>query len=393
MSSSFECPSCKQAKMEIFYSVKSVPTNSCILLESPEEAKKYPRGDIAMGFCPQCGFISNTAFDKKLTEYSARYEETQGFSGTFNAFHKALAERLIEQYDIRDKDVLEIGCGKGEFITMLCELGNNRGVGFDPGFRDDRDVGKGADKVTFIKDFYSEKYSEYKADFICCKMTLEHIHQTADFMNTVRRAIGDNSDTLVFFQIPETIRILKDCAFEDVYYEHCSYFTPGSLARLFRTCGFNVLDLATEYDDQYLTILAKPVAGEAGGILSQEEAVADLQKYVTDYKERCALKVKSWFDKISDLHRDNRKVVLWGSGSKGVSFISTLGITDEIEYVVDINPYRQGYYMSGTGQKIVSPDFLKDYKPDAVIVMNAIYCDEISQDLKSMGLTPEIMAI
>jgi hypothetical protein len=49
--------------------------------------------------------------------------------------------------------------------------------------------------------------------------------------------------------------------------------------------------------------------------------------------------------------------------------------------------------MSGTGQEIVSPDFLKEYQPDVVIVMNAIYCDEIGQDLKKLGLSPKIIAV
>src|SRR3989344_4040617 len=76
------CPSCGQGQMEIFYEHKSVPTNSCILLASLEEATAYPRGDIRLGFCQECGFVSNVAFDPKLTEYSGRYEETQGFSPT-----------------------------------------------------------------------------------------------------------------------------------------------------------------------------------------------------------------------------------------------------------------------------------------------------------------------
>ena len=88
-------------------------------------------------------------------------------------------------------------------------------------------------------------------------MTLEHIHPTGDFIATVRRAIGDRVGTNVFFQIPEATRILRDCAFEDIYYEHCSYFSPGSLARLFRANGFEVLGLSTEYDGQYLTIEAR----------------------------------------------------------------------------------------------------------------------------------------
>jgi hypothetical protein len=389
------CPSCLNGTMQVFYKALSVPTNSCILLSSKEEALNYPRGDIKLGFCEGCGFISNVAFDVKLTEYSGRYEETQGFSSTFNSFHKALAKRLIDRYDLHDKDLIEIGCGKGEFLLLLCEMGNNRGTGFDPGFLPERVNSSAADRITFIKDFYSEQYMSHQGDFVCCKMTLEHIHSTAEFIKTVRRSIGNRFETVVFFQIPDTTRIIKDCAFEDIYYEHCSYFTPGSLARLFRSCGFEVTALATEYDDQYLTIEAKPASTPSGILpsLAEENDLSFLRQGVLNFPNKFADKCQFWENRLQQYANDNKKLVLWGSGSKGVSFLTTIKVPDALEYVVDINPYRAGYFMPGTGHKIVGPEFLRHYKPDVVVVMNGIYSDEISKDLEKMGLSPEIVAL
>jgi len=389
------CPSCESGKMEVFYEAASAPSNSCILLDSQEEAENYPRGKIRLGFCSDCGFISNVSFDQKLTEYSGRYEETQGFSGTFNTFHKALAQRLIDHYDLHEKEVIEIGCGKGEFLLLLCEMGNNSGTGFDPGFVAERINSPAAERINFVKDYYSEKYASYQGDFLCCKMTLEHIHSTAEFIKTVRRSIGDRLDTIVFFQIPNATRILKDCSFEDIYYEHCSYFTPGSLAKLFRRCGFEVMDLATEYDDQYLTIEARPSNHETGqeAALEQENDLDAIKQYVKEFPEKFAQKRELWEKRLDEYRGLGKKVVLWGSGSKGVSFLTTLKVPEELEYVVDINPYRKGCFMSGTGQKIVGPEFLKDYQPDVVIVMNEIYCDEIGDSLREIGLEPQIVAL
>ena len=393
MAESYVCPSCSAEGMRVFHRDASVPTNSCILLASREEALSYPRGQIELAFCPECGFISNMAFDPTLTEYSGRYEETQGFSDTFNSFHRNLAQKLIERHGLRDRDVLEIGCGKGEFLLLLAELGGNRGVGFDPGYREDRTSGAATQDVRFIKDFYSEKYTDHKADFVCCKMTLEHIHPTAEFVGTVRRAIGDQPDVMVFFQIPETTRILRDCAFEDIYYEHCSYFSPGSLARLFRRSGFDVLNLETEYADQYLTIEAKPASGLPLQKLAAEDDLDLLARYVAEFPGKAEAKLGEWREIVTRASRQGRKVVLWGSGSKGVSFLTSVGVGNLIEYVVDINPFRQGYYMPAGGQRIVAPAFLTEYRPDLVIVMNSIYRDEISRDLNAMGLDPEILAL
>jgi hypothetical protein len=85
--------------------------------------------------------------------------------------------------------------------------------------------------------------------------------------------------------------------------------------------------------------------------------------------------------------------VIWGSGSKGVAFLTTLGLVQEIEYAVDINPYRQGKFMPGTGQQIVSPEFLKSYRPDMIIVMNPIYCREIQSELRRLHVSAEILSV
>jgi hypothetical protein len=76
-----------------------------------------------------------------------------------------------------------------------------------------------------------------------------------------------------------------------------------------------------------------------------------------------------------------------------VAFLNTIGIKDEVEFIVDINTYRQGKYLPGSGKLIVPPSFLKEYRPDMVIAMNPIYLDEIRNDLNSMELKPELVAV
>lgn len=393
MNARHQCPNCRQGDMNVFFAQTSVPVNSCILLTTAEEARDYPRGDIELGFCAECGFISNIAFEPALAEYSSRYEETQGYSPTFNKFHKQLAERVVQDYALNGKDVIEIGCGKGEFLNLVCELGGNKGIGFDPGYAPGRGDIQTAEGVTFIRDFYSEKYSDYQGDFVCCKMTLEHIPATADFLDQVGYSIDTERGTVAFFQVPDTMRILEDCAYEDIYYEHCSYFCSGSLARLFHEHGLDILKVGTEYDGQYLTIEAQAKAKGERGPLREDQQLEDVKRYVDSFADRYREKVGEWQDLLDSRTEAGQKIVLWGSGSKGVSFLSSLDGNERIEYVVDINPYRQNHYMSGYGQKIVGPEFMKEYRPDLVIVMNRIYMDEIGKELQKHGCRPELVAL
>jgi SAM-dependent methyltransferase len=387
------CSNCLSKENVIFHKSKDVPVNSVLNLKTREQALKIPRGNISLGFCENCGFISNVAFDSTLLEYSSEYESTQSFSQTYNTFARRLAEQLIDRHNLHGKDLLEIGCGNGEFLTLLCELGDNRGIGFDPAYIEGRSEGRKETKTKFIKDFYSEKYTEDVADFVYCRMTLEHIHPTAHFTRMIRQSIGERVDTIVFFQVPDVTRVLRDCAFEDIYYEHCSYFSPGSLARLFRICGFDVLNLELDYDGQYVMIEAKPAEETYLAKIALEDDLNQLQSLVKDFPEKFQKKTSKWKDELMAIYSSGRRVVLWGSGSKGVAFLTTLNIINAVEYVVDINPYRHGTYMAGTGQKIVAPEFLKEYQPDFVIVMNAVYKDEISKDLNNMGLSPEILTL
>lgn len=385
-----KCLSCGRDAMSVFYQVHAVPVQSMLLLLNRKEALACAKGDIVLGFCTACGFISNQVFDTGSQKYSSRYEATQAYSPTFNVFHKKLAQNLIERYALRGKNIIEIGCGQGEFLRLICELGENRGVGFDPVYRGDRTAAKQNSNVVFVKDFYSQKYADYDADFICCKMTLEHIHKPAEFVGTIRHTLGDKSETVVFFQVPSVVRILRELAFWDIYYEHCSYFSPVSLARLFQNCGFEILDLWSEYDGQYLMIAAQPGKTDPR-VLSQGDDLRQLSEDVRYFRENFTEKLVEWKNKIQNQVHRGKKVVLWGASSKSAAFLTTLDFQKEIEYIVDINPNRQGTYMAGTGQKIVAPQFLQQYIPDVVVLTNPIYTDEIKLDLNRMGLNPNIL--
>ena len=90
------------------------------------------------------------------------------------------------------------------------------------------------------------------------------------------------------------------------------------------------------------------------------------------------------------LYSGDQKTVIWGGGSKGVAFLTTLGILDEIEFAVDINPNKIGMFLPTCGQEVVEPLFLKKYLPDHVIVMNPVYRNEIKMSLNKIGLSPKL---
>jgi SAM-dependent methyltransferase len=385
------CPNCSHTDIYEFHELKNAPTQSLVTIKDYQEAINIPRKNINLGFCQNCGFIFNTTFDTTIDYYTKGYEDQQGFSPTFKKFISEITERVLNRYDIHNKDVIEIGCGKGDFISLVCELGNNRGIGIDPAFVPGRT--KPNPNLSFISEFYSEKHGALPADCICCRHTLEHIHGTNEFLKTIRNSIGNRKDVILFFEIPDITRILKIQAFWDIFYEHCTYMSPLSLGNLFRANRFEVLDMYVEYDSQYLFIEAKPVDEISTKKHPLELSIPEMKGLIEEFKSKIGITLDSWTKRLTEFKEKGLKTVVWGGGSKSVGFLTNFDHIGAIDHIVDINPHMLGNYIPGIGKQYASPEFLKEYKPDVVIIMNGVYKKEIGEMLNNMGLNPEIIPL
>ncbi|MBE0655222.1 MAG: SAM-dependent methyltransferase, partial [Bacteroidales bacterium] len=173
----------------------------------------------------------------------------------------------------------------------------------------------------------------------------------------------------------------------------CTYMSPGSLARLFRLNNFEVLDMYLEYDNQYLFIEAKPVKTPSTRIHPLEESVEELKKLTREFVEKINIQLGEWREKLTKFKEENKKVVIWGGGSKSVGFLTHFHDLGVIKHVVDINPHMQGNYIPGIGLQYVGPEFLIEYKPDVIIVMNSVYIEENRKTLNAMGLDPLLLGL
>jgi hypothetical protein len=379
------CPNCGGLRPHVFHRIAAVPVNSCLLFSDRRRARDLECGDIDLAFCPDCSFIYNAAWKSEQTTYSEQYEETQQYSETFSEYQKQQVKELLDRYGINGKDVVEIGCGKGEFLSLVCQLGRNRGVGYDPSFIPARRTAETA-QIEFKREFFTAQTKQTPPDFVCCKMTLEHISQTQRFVAAIRNISSAERGTIVFIQVPDVRRILSEAAFWDVYYEHCSYFSPISLQYLLRDAGFEVLRVATGFGDQYLTIEARVAQTASRSVGPNGEGEArSLRAAVVTYDDAVSKSITRWNTLVRSVARSGGRTVLWGSGSKAVAFLAATKVEAEIDYLVDINPYRWGKFVPGSGKEIMPPEFLSQYQPDLVIAMNPIYAQEIARALQDLG--------
>jgi hypothetical protein len=386
----FRCTVCQKAGARPLLDIEDVPVHCNLLWSTLEEARQAPRGNIRLCFCPECGHLFNAAFDARLMAYTQEYENSLHFSPRFQQYASRLARGLIERHDLRGKEIVEIGSGKGDFLHLLCKLGGNRGTGFDASYVPDPAKELGG-HVRFIQESYSEKHGRHPAAFICCRHVLEHIEQPDDFVAMVRRAIGDNR-TAVFIEVPDALYTLRDLGIWDIIYEHCSYFSRPSLARLFEQNRFRVQQLASVFNGQFLTIEATPARGAAAAGSDRQHELAEMAQLAAAFAGNYQERVSDWQGRLAAMAERGQRVVIWGTGSKGVSFLNLLKSAHLVEYAVDVNPRKQSMYVAGSGQQIVPPNFLTRYRPDIVIIMNRNYEAEIGRQLAALGVTATIVA-
>lgn len=387
MENKHQYPVCPESDILALIDMPAMPVHCNVLWLTREAALNAPRGSIRLGYFSACGHVYNLDFDPSLMEYTEEYENSLHFSPRFQAYATALADDLVSRYDLRDKDIVEIGAGKGDFLIMLCEKYGNRGWGYDPSYVPAE--GYTAPNVTFIQDFYTEKYTNQKADLIVCRHVLEHIEDPDSFIAQVRRAVGDRPETVVFFEVPNSLWTLRQLGIWDIIYEHCSYFSPVSLAHLFRQNGFRVLRVNQVFGGQFLTIEA--VIDDRPPVPDAVDELAALQKDAESFAANYQRKFQEWSDRLAQFSSAGKRGVVWGAGSKGVTFLNAMPDSRSIEYIVDINPRKQGKYIGGTGQQIVPPASLAAIEPDFVIIMNANYREEIGEMLNEIGSAAQIL--
>ena len=393
------CPVCGHEAGEPFFEAESVPVFCNVLWPTREAALAAPCARISLVFCRECGLIHNAAFDPALTEYSPAYENSLHFSPRFQQYAMELAKRLIERHNLNGKNVVEIGCGQGDFLALLAEYGACRCVGFDPSF--DEANAEYDENVTIRREYYgvgrdAEQHAAMPADLICCRHVLEHIPNPLAFLQGVRRAAdgasaGDRSEMMVFFEVPNAIFTLRDLAVWDVIYEHCSYFTPVSLGELFERAGFEPLTISEEYEGQFIVIEARIRKGEPEPD-DEVKFLPDVATLCANFSSAYRSKADYWADRLETLRAENSHTALWGAGSKGVTFLNALHVThDTVAAVVDINPRKTGRFIPGTGQEVISPEFLPLDPPDTVIVMNPVYEEEIRSMLAELCIKAQVL--
>jgi 2-polyprenyl-3-methyl-5-hydroxy-6-metoxy-1,4-benzoquinol methylase len=384
------CPACASTALEGFYAHDDLPALCNALWPDRDAALAAPRGDVRLAVCTACGMMTNTAFDPAVFGYSPQYENSLHFSPAFQRYATGVARRLVDEHGLRDVDVVEIGPGSGDFLSLLCRLGGNRGRGYDPS----HDPARATDldpRVTIeAREFPTD--GSFRGRLVCARHVLEHVPDPTELVGAVARGLEPGG--VAYLEVPDGWYLVDRVALWDVIYEHVHHVTAPALRRLAADAGLRLLRAGTAFGDQFLWADAVRAddpraaglpAADPGDGARVEAIVAAARRF----GEQARLLLEAAAELVAEAAARG-PVVLWGAGSKGVTFLTTVEGTDRIRAAVDINPHKRGRHVPVSGHPVVAPADLVADPPATAIVLNPVYVDEIGAQLAELGLPTQV---
>jgi SAM-dependent methyltransferase len=382
-----ECPLCGHGDLiPVLHREKTV-VSANVLYETETQAQSAPVGNLTIVLCARCGFVFNATFDRTLVPYGEHYQNDQSKSERFLAHMQDMASRVRRATAGQPLHMIEVGCGQGQFLRLIMGDGwghEDRVAGFDPSYIGDPIPGCDVQKRYFELD--SVASLDFEPNVVVSRHVIEHIEDPIGILGSIRIALKCAPTARVFFETPSIQWIFENDAFWDLCYEHCSYFSPASLAFAFEASGFATCRLETVFSGQYLWIEA--VSSKSKIHLPGIDHVL-ASRFVRNTKDKQAW----WRAKLmGDAKRG--KVAVWGAATKGVMFVQHIDPDARmVNCLIDINPMKQNRYVPVTAHPVVDWQSAMAGGVSTIIVTNPNYLAEIQKTLGPKAATVTFVSL
>ncbi len=312
--------------------------------------------DLIVCQCSRCGLVQ---LSNEPVPYYKEVIRAAAFSAEMNAFRREQFKDFVARFSLGGKKVLEIGCGKGEYLTLMRETGADA-YGVEHGEESVNDCVKAGLKVTrgFV-EAGSDALRDAPFDAFFILNFLEHIPD----LNSTLRGISSNmsAQAVGLVEVPNFEMILKQKLFSEFINDHLYYFTGETIRSTLNRNGFEVLDCSPVWYDYILSaVVRKRTPLDVSNFaFFQHRLSGELQSYIAGFGKK--------------------RVAVWGAGHQALAVLALADLADKIRYVIDSAPFKQGRFTPSTHIPIVPPEALKEDPADAVIVMAASYSDEVAK--------------
>ena len=335
-------------------SAQNFPTEDTLHLDSGE--------DLEVCQCNLCNLIQ---LNCAPVSYYREVIRSAAFSEEMGLFRDEQFKEFIEAHRLEGKDILEVGCGKGEYMSLMDGHGANvYGIEHSAASvgvcrEDNLNVNKG-----YIETASQDLGFNKKFDAFFILNFLEHLPN----INEVLRGIANNlnEDAVGLVEVPNFDMILRNNLFSEFISDHLYYFTKDTLRMTLERNGFEIIECKEIWYDYIISAVVKK---------RTKTNVSHFRKH----QETITKEIKEYIS-----HYGSQNVAIYGAGHQALAIIALTNIKNDIKYIVDDATFKQGKHSPATHIPIVSPSNLVSDPVKAVIVMAASYSDEVARKVRKI---------
>lgn len=380
-----ECIVCSSSELTPFLDLGVTPLANKFLTEDELQAPE-PGYPLKVSFCGDCGHVQLSEVVPPI-EMFEDYLYVSSASDTLRDHLYELSDVMHERRRLSADDlVVDIGCNDGALLKGFARFGVKT-LGVDPA-KNLAELERDSGIERYVGLFGSDSAGEIadrwgRADLITATNTFPHIPDLHDFMLGIDKALAPGGAFVV--EAHYLMDMIDQGAFDTIYHEHVSYWSLGSMIRLFGQHGFEVVDaerVPLHHGQLRVTVQRKGDRAPESRVQGVLDAERDrgLRRLETfeRFAEQTRRVKRDLTSMLADLQGQGSRVVGYGAPAKGNTLLSFLEIgPDQIEYIVDRSHLKQGLYTPGSHIPIVPVERLLEDQPDAVVLFAWNFVDEV----------------
>jgi len=386
------CRFCKEELKDVFIDlVNSPPSNSFLTRQQLNEPEVF--FPLKVYTCNNCFLVQVDEYKKSDAIFDDEYVYFSSFSTSWLAHAKKYTEKMIDRFGLSEKSqVIEIASNDG-YLLQYFKQKNIPVLGIEPTANTAKVAQeKGIESITeFFGTSLAKKLLDQgrKADLLLGNNVLAHVPDIVDFIAGMKLILKEGG--IITMEFPHLMQLVDNNQFDTIYHEHFSYLSFFTVKQIFSSQGLDLFDVeeipthggSLRIYGKHSEDNTRPISRNVDLLLEKEIAKGmNSLSYYQNFQQK-ALQVKLGFNGfLTEQKLLNKKVAGYGAAAKGNTLLNYCGIkNDQIDYVVDANPHKQNKWLPASHIPVVNEAYLKESKPDYVIIFPWNLKDEIVKQL------------